>query len=300
MFAPPRGNDARGTIPRITQFLLPLGRRYSKPSSLGVGIRSKDVQASVRVVGLGLSGPLPRVTRVGTRSSSFAADRDRARASPVRSCGGCRWTQLIRRCSRFRRSHHAHPTSSRSLLALRSLARLIEASTEEANELSARSSTTSARSSKLLNESGVFPIVAAQTDRQWSCRDRVRSEAAFARLAGVAPLPASSGVRRSDTASAAAATASSTASCTRSSSTAANTTRRPWTTSLAASPTARQLAKRPGILKRYLAPPPLPRHAERDAADELTVIGDSFPNAGPSEHRRSRRGEVVDPCRGAR
>ena len=37
------------------------------------------------------------------------------------------------------------------------------------------------------------PIVAAQLLVAWSHRGRLRSEAAFARLAGVAPLPASSG-----------------------------------------------------------------------------------------------------------
>jgi transposase len=37
------------------------------------------------------------------------------------------------------------------------------------------------------------PIVAAQLVVAWSHRGRVRSEAAFARLAGVAPVPASSG-----------------------------------------------------------------------------------------------------------
>ena len=46
---------------------------------------------------------------------------------------------------------------------------------------------------ELLDEAGVGPIVAAQLIVTWSHHDRVRSEAAFARLAGVAPLPASSG-----------------------------------------------------------------------------------------------------------
>jgi transposase len=46
---------------------------------------------------------------------------------------------------------------------------------------------------QLLAEPGVGPIVAAQLLVAWSHRGRVRSEAAFARLAGVAPLPASSG-----------------------------------------------------------------------------------------------------------
>ena len=59
---------------------------------------------------------------------------------------------------------------------------------------SARSSPTSARSHpQLLDEPGVGPIVAAQLIVSWSHHGRVRSEAAFARLAGVAPIPASSG-----------------------------------------------------------------------------------------------------------
>jgi transposase len=45
----------------------------------------------------------------------------------------------------------------------------------------------------LLDESGVGPIVAAQLIIAWSHHGRVRSEAAFPRLAGAAPIPASSG-----------------------------------------------------------------------------------------------------------
>jgi len=44
----------------------------------------------------------------------------------------------------------------------------------------------------LLREPGVGPVVAAQLLVSWSHRGRVRSEAAFASLAGVAPLEASS------------------------------------------------------------------------------------------------------------
>ena len=46
---------------------------------------------------------------------------------------------------------------------------------------------------ELLDEPGIGPIVAAQLIVTWSHHDRVRSEACFARIAGVAPLPASSG-----------------------------------------------------------------------------------------------------------
>jgi transposase len=47
----------------------------------------------------------------------------------------------------------------------------------------------------LLAEPGVGPVVAAQLLVSWSHRGRVRSEAAFASLAGVAPLEVSSGQR---------------------------------------------------------------------------------------------------------
>jgi transposase len=47
----------------------------------------------------------------------------------------------------------------------------------------------------LLAEPGVGPVVAAQLLISWSHRGRVRSEAAFAALAGAAPLEASSGQR---------------------------------------------------------------------------------------------------------
>ena len=80
------------------------------------------------------------------------------------------------------------------MLALRSLARRIEAATEEADELEREIlGHVRALVPQLLDEPGVGPIVAAQLIVTWSHRDRVRSEAAFARLAGVAPLPASSG-----------------------------------------------------------------------------------------------------------
>jgi transposase len=102
--------------------------------------------------------------------------------------------QLIRRCSRFRRSDSRSPDELAIVLVLRSLARRIEAATVEANELE-HEIVGHVRElvPQLLDEPGVGPIVAAQLIVSWSHRDRVRSEAAFARLAGVAPLPASSG-----------------------------------------------------------------------------------------------------------
>jgi len=45
----------------------------------------------------------------------------------------------------------------------------------------------------LLAQPGVGPLAAAQVLISWSHRGRITSEAAFARLAGCAPIPASSG-----------------------------------------------------------------------------------------------------------
>jgi len=103
--------------------------------------------------------------------------------------------QLLRRCSRFRRSESRPVDQHAIVLTLRSLARRIDAATTEADELE-REILDHVRTlaPDLLEEPGVGPIVAAQLIVTWSHRDRVRSEACFARLAGVAPLPASSGL----------------------------------------------------------------------------------------------------------
>jgi transposase len=102
--------------------------------------------------------------------------------------------RLLERCSRLRRSRSAGADELATRLVLRSLARRIEAATLEAAELE-RELLAHVRelAPALLDEPGVGPIVAAQLIVAWSHPGRVRSEAAFARLAGVAPLPASSG-----------------------------------------------------------------------------------------------------------
>jgi transposase len=155
-------------------------------------------------------------------------------------------TQLIRRCSRFRRSGSRTPDELAIVLTLRSLARRIEAATAEADQLE-REILNHVRAlvPELLDEPGVGPIVAAQLIVTWSHHHRVRSEAAFARLAGVAPLPASSGQTIRHRLSRGGDRQLNRALHTVVS-TAANTTRRHASTSLAASPRARAHATRPG------------------------------------------------------
>jgi len=102
--------------------------------------------------------------------------------------------RLIARCSRLRRSNSRTPDELAITLVLRTLARRVEIATAEAAELEAEIlGHVRVLAPRLLDERGVGPIVAAQLIVAWSHRGRVRSEAAFARLAGAAPIPASSG-----------------------------------------------------------------------------------------------------------
>jgi transposase len=102
--------------------------------------------------------------------------------------------KLLDRCSRLRRSSVARADELATRLVLRSLARRIQAATVEADQLEHEIlDHVRALAPGLLDESGVGPIVAAQLLVAWSHHGRLRSEACFARLAGVAPVPASSG-----------------------------------------------------------------------------------------------------------
>jgi len=102
--------------------------------------------------------------------------------------------RLLERCRRLRRVRTARPDELANRLVLRTLARRIEAASAEADQLEGEIvALVRTLAPQLLDEPGVGPIVAAQLLVAWSHPGRVRSEAAFARLAGVAPVPASSG-----------------------------------------------------------------------------------------------------------
>ena len=102
--------------------------------------------------------------------------------------------KLLDRCSRLRRTNSTGADEHATRIVLRSLARRVRTATVEADELEREIlAHVRALAPTLLDEPGVGPIVAAQLIVAWSHRGRLRSEAAFARLAGVAPVPASSG-----------------------------------------------------------------------------------------------------------
>jgi hypothetical protein len=107
---------------------------------------------------------------------------------------GLRGAALVGRCSRLRTSER-HSTEERmTRIALRSAARRVERLETEISELEAELwPLLRSICPALLAERGVGLSSAAELVNAWSHRGRVRSEAAFAMLGGVAPIPASSG-----------------------------------------------------------------------------------------------------------
>ena len=102
--------------------------------------------------------------------------------------------RLLRRLAASRPHRRRDPELQGTLLALRALARRIQQLTAEERELAEEiEKLISTLAPQLLNQPGVGPLLAAQIVRSWSHQGRLASEAAFARLAGAAPSPASSG-----------------------------------------------------------------------------------------------------------
>jgi len=102
--------------------------------------------------------------------------------------------QQVRRCARLR-VHRAYSIEYRvTVQAMRATARRIRLLEVEAAQHQAELDRLIGQVAPfLLNELGIGALTAAQLLVSWSHPGRVRSEAAFAMLAGVAPLEASSG-----------------------------------------------------------------------------------------------------------
>ncbi len=102
--------------------------------------------------------------------------------------------QQLDRCARLRTvaSHSVeHRATVRAIRAVARRALALEA--EAAEHESDLEELVTAACPQLLDLPGVGPITAAQFLVSWSHAGRLRNEAAFAMLAGVAPIPASSG-----------------------------------------------------------------------------------------------------------
>ena len=105
--------------------------------------------------------------------------------------------ELISRCCRFRPPSGATDELNATRLALRTLARRVAAlDTDMVALADALKTIVNHHTPALLDEVGVGPVTAAQAIVSWSHPGRCRNDAAYARLAGAAPIEATSGQRQ--------------------------------------------------------------------------------------------------------
>ena len=102
--------------------------------------------------------------------------------------------RLLRRLAAVRPQRRRDLELRGTLLALRAVAHRVQQLSAEERELAREIETlTRTLAPQLLDQPGVGPLSAAQLVISWSHPGRIKSEAAFARLAGCAPIPASFG-----------------------------------------------------------------------------------------------------------
>jgi transposase len=102
--------------------------------------------------------------------------------------------RLLARLSAARPDRRSDSELRGSQLALKAVARRIQQLTAEERQLAREIEQLATKlAPQLLDQPGIGPLLAAQVVLSWSHPGRLKSEAAFARLAGAAPIPASSG-----------------------------------------------------------------------------------------------------------
>ncbi|MGA9316072.1 MAG: transposase [Solirubrobacteraceae bacterium] len=180
--------------------------------------------------------------------------------------------EQLDRCARLRISPTQTSEQRATIIAIRASARRATALREEALQLEREIEPIVERvAPSLLSEMGVGPIVAAQILCAYSHTGRIRSEAAFAALAGVAPIPASSGQTVRHRLNRSGDRQLNRALHTRSSSAACATTPKPAHTQPAAKPKDTPPREIKRCLKRYTA-----RHLYR-------LLNNTLPNPANSE-----------------
>jgi transposase len=202
----------------LTRFLTGAGERVLEVSRLRRERRSggkTDALDAVRAARSVLSGQRPATPRAGgERQAPQALVAAREGAANARRAGLCQLrdllitapeplrselrpltrARLLQRLAATRPHGRADAELRGSLLALRSIARRVVQLTAEERKLAREIETLTCKlAPQLLEQPGVGPLAAAQLVLSWSHQGRISSEAAFARLAGAAPIPASSG-----------------------------------------------------------------------------------------------------------
>lgn len=199
------------------RFLQAEGERVlevDRPRRQGRSSGKSDPLDAIRAARSALAGErLPEPRSAGKREELRALVAARAGALSAKRAGLCQLRALLvtapeplrselRGLSRARllarlqglRSDKNTNRPRGLLLALRSVANRVSELTREERELKTEIRILVAElAPQLLDEPGVGPASAAQILLAWSHPGRLRNEAAFARLAGAAPIPASSG-----------------------------------------------------------------------------------------------------------
>jgi transposase len=107
---------------------------------------------------------------------------------------GLRTSQQVARCAQFRDRHRGGVEQRSTRLAMRALARRIELLDNEVQDHDrALKELLDQAAPQLIAERGIGYVTAAQFYVAWSHPGRCHSEAAFARLGGTSPVPATSG-----------------------------------------------------------------------------------------------------------
>jgi transposase len=167
-----------------------LGRkRLSRP-------RAHDgVREAIRVRAVTRAGAVRARTGAINELKALIVTADEELRAQLR---GLRTNQQVVRCLEFRDCHRASVHERSTRLAMRALARRIELLDGEIDEHDrALRDLLDQAAPQLVAERGIGHVTAAQFYLAWSHPGRCHSEAAFARLGGTSPVPATSGQNQS-------------------------------------------------------------------------------------------------------
>lgn len=180
-----RGGAKSDALDAVRAARTALGRRHPAIP------RADGAREVLRVLMVAREGAIEtRVRAIHQLKALIVAAPDRLR-EPLRRLGR---ETLLGRCAALRPHAYRDPVMGATAYALRALARrALGASAEAAAHERALADQLALIAPELLAEHGVGPVTGAQLVISWSHPGRIRSEAAFARLGGVAPIPASSG-----------------------------------------------------------------------------------------------------------
>jgi transposase len=157
--------------------------------------RARNEREAMRVLVTTREGAVRDRTRAINQLKAMIVSAPDALRDRLRNHG----SDVVERCARLRQTADQPTDTEATIAALRRLAKRIQHLDAEIKDHDRDlKRLTTEHCPELVAELGVGPFVAAQTYIAWSHHGRCRNEAAFANLAGVAPVEASSGkvVRR--------------------------------------------------------------------------------------------------------